>query len=414
MKMPSVKAIVIVVVGCGVVFGAVFGFILFRNAKMAEYFATHKPPPTAVSAAKAEEEDWTLTLSAIGTLQAQNGVDVSPEVAGAVREIRFESGQTVKQGDVLVNLDTEQEKADLRSQQAEQSYAMVTASRYRVLSAGDVVSQSTRDRAEADLNVNNAKIASINAEIQKKIITAPFDGVLGVRKVDVGQYLQAGTTIVNLQNLAIMYCDFTLPQKDIANIKVGQRLVLSVDAYSGKTFEGTIEAIEPRIDATSGMVAVRGRFDNREHLLRPGMFATVEVVLPDAAKVVVIPQQAISYSLSGDTVFVIRKAGEMMDKEKQQKNENDQKGQQTGTDQKDSKDEESETAEISETTDRDALAVERANIKVGMQDGERVAVEGLKAGDQVVTAGQLKLRNGALVEIVPDNPQKKPDPVPLN
>ena len=377
MKVRSVKAIIIVLIGCGVVFGAVFGFIAFRNAMMAEYFATHKAPPTPVSVAEAKEMDWVKSLPAIGTLQARNGVDVSPQVAGSVQEILFESGQHVKKGDVLVNLDADQEKADLRSQQAEQSYAMVTASRYRVLSADQVVSQSTRDRAEADLNINNAKIASIEAEIRKKVIDAPFDGVLGVRKVDVGQYLQAGTTIVNLQDLSVMYGDFTLSQKDLSSANVGQALRLTADAYPDKVFEGKIEAIEPKVDSSSGMVQVRGTFDNAEGLLRPGMFVKIEVVLPTADKVVVIPQAAISYSLTGDTVFIVK---------------------------------ESKPA----GSDKPVLTVERTNVLVKMQNDEFVVVDGLKVGDRVVTAGQMKLRNEAQIEILPGDAQKKPETVPLN
>ncbi len=378
MKVRSAKAMIIVLVGCAIVFGAIFGFIAFRNAMMAQYFATLTMPPTPVSVAEVKEIAWTRTISAIGTLQARNGVDISPQVAGTVQKILFESGQTVKKGDELVHLDADQEKADLRSQQAEQSYAVVTASRYRTLSADQVVSQSTRDRAEADLNVNNAKIASIEAAIRKKVIEAPFDGVLGVRKIDVGQYLQAGTPIVNLQDLSVMYDDFSLSQKDLPYITIGQALKLTVDAYPGKVFEGRIEAIEPRVDATSGMVLVRGYFENPEGLLRPGMFSQIEVVLPNAENLVVIPQTAISYSLTGDTVFVIREP---------KKGEGDEKVHPTA---------------------------ERVNVTVKRRSDDLVAVDGLKAGDRVVTAGQLKLRNNAPVDILPQDLQTKPATVPLN
>jgi RND family efflux transporter, MFP subunit len=357
------KRMVIVLAVCGVVFGGVFGFIQFKNHMIKQYFATMKKPVVAVTAQAAAAEEWSEVVPAVGTLKAVNGVDISASVSGLVKEIAFQSGQTVRKGQVLLRLDSDVEQSDLRSAQADSDLARISAVRQRTLVRTEAVSQAAVDKAEAELKVKESKVAGLRATIDKKTVLAPFDGVLGVRKVDLGEYVQPGQPIVNLQDLSVMLADFTVSQKDLALVQVDAPIAMTTDAWPGRVFEGHVAAVEPKVDSKTGMVSVQGRFPNPDGALRPGMFARIEVSRGAVATVVTVPVAAVAYNLHGDSVFVI----------------ND------GPD--------------------DAKEATRMFVTLGERREGKVAVlRGITAGDMVVTSGQVKLENGTQVEIRSDDP----------
>lgn len=362
----NIKRMVIMLVASGVVFGGVFGFVQFKNTMIKQYFATMPKPVVAVTAQPAVAEQWRNVVPTVGTLQAVNGVDISSSVAGLVKEIAFQSGQSVKKGQPLVRLDTDVEVTDLRSAMADADLARISANRQRALVRTDAVSQAAVDKAEAELKVKEAKVAGIRANIDKKAVFTPFDGVLGVRKVDLGQYVQPGQAIVNLQDLSVMLADFTVSQKDLAALQVGTAITMTTDAWSGRVFEGTIAALEPRVDDKTGMIAAQGRFPNADGALRPGMFARIEVVRPALASVVTVPVSAVAYNLHGDSVFLVKDGAE----------------------------------------GKEAV---RTFVQLGdRRDGKVAVLKGINAGDLVVTSGQVKLDTGSKVEIRADDPLGAP------
>lgn len=355
------KRMIIMLAASGVVFGGVLGFVQFKNAMIKQYFATMPQPVVAVTAQPARTEQWQGAVPAIGTLQAVNGVDISASLSGLVKDIAFQSGQSVRKGQVLLRLDADVEQSDLRSAQADAELARIQANRQRALVKSDAVSQSALDKAEAELKVREAKVAAMRAQIDKKTVLAPFDGVLGVRRIDLGQYVQPGQAIVNLQDLSLMLADFTVSQKDLAALKVGEPVRMTTDAWPGRVFDGRIQAVEPRVDEKTGMITAQGAFPNPDGALRPGMFAKIEVVRPAVAEVVTVPVSAVSYNLHGDSVFVVKDG-----------------------------------------------AANRAFVQLGERRDGRVAVlKGVAAGDMVVTSGQVKLESGAKVELRTDDPLKQ-------
>lgn len=363
----NIKRMVIMLVASGVVFGGVFGFVQFRNTMIKQYFATMPKPVVSVTAQAAVAEQWRNVVPAVGTLQAVNGVNISSSVAGLIKDIAFQSGQTVKKGQLLVRLDTEVEMTDLRSAMADADLARVSANRQRALVRSDTVSQAAVDKAEAELKVKEAKVAGIRASIDKKSVFAPFDGALGVRKVDLGQYVEPGQAIVNLQDLSVMLADFTVSQKDLAALQVGSAISMTTDAWPGRVFQGTIAALEPRVDDKTGMIAAQGRFPNSDNALRPGMFARIEVVRPTMAEVVTVPVSAVAYNLHGDSVFVVKDGAEGK---------------------------------------KEAV---RTFVTLGdRREGKVAVLKGVSAGDLVVTSGQVKLDTGSLVEVRADNPLSGP------
>jgi membrane fusion protein (multidrug efflux system) len=370
------KKLIFVVLGCAIVFGGVFGFISFKNHMMAQFFANMPRPSIPVTATKASEQSWARSVSSIGVLEALQGVDVSSEVSGMVQQIMFESGQQVLKGEPLVKLDSDVEQADLRSAQAQLDLAMSDAGRARALAPNKTISVSTLDKAESDAKVTAAAVGRLNATIAKKTINAPFDGVLGIRKINIGQYVDAGMPFVNVQDLSAMLVDFGVSQKDLPNLTLGQEIRMTVDTYPGRTFSGKITTIAPLIDNKTGMIAIQGRFENADRSLRPGMYARLDVILPELQHVVIVPQSAISYSLYGNAVFVI-------------KHSNDSKG-------------------------KDETTVDRTLVETGARRGGWIIIaKGVNAGDEIVTSGQLKLDIGALVSVTQDQALTPPETLPL-
>jgi multidrug efflux system membrane fusion protein len=347
------------------------GFNAFRSHMIAQFFANMKPPPVTVTAVEAKSEVIPNLLTTIGDLAAVHQVDVSADVSGRVTDILFTAGATVKKGDPLVQLFDAPDQADLVSYKAQTLNAQLALDRAKALLAKSFGPQATVDQAQAAYDQASASVAKTQAVISQKLVRSPFDGQLGVRHVEVGQYLSAGTLIVTLTDLSKVYANITVTEKDRAIIAVGQEVDITVDAYPGRTFKGKITTIEPQISSDTRNVRVQATLDNPEHLLKPGMFATVSVVLPSNPAQVTLPETAVDYTLYGDSVFLVKEA----------------KGDDGKT----------------------ALTAERVPVTTGTRVHGRVAItKGVKAGDRVVAVGQLKLQSGAAVEISKDPPPPIP------
>lgn len=318
-------------------------------------------PPETVSSTVVRQETWQGTLKAIGSVTAVQGVTVTPEIPGTVREIAFESGAVVAKGDLLVRLDTSSEEAQLRAIDAQLQLAKLNLDRVRALREEKTVSQAELDTAESTLKQFEANADAIRTTIAKKTICAPFAGRLGIRQVNLGQYLDTGKPIVSLQALSPVYVDFSLPEQDLAQLKVGMGIRLSTDAYPGQQFEGKLTAINPDLDEATRSVGLQATLGNAEQLLRPGMFARVEVLLPEEKSVLVIPATAVVSAPFGDSVYVI----------------------------------ESQPATNNAPA---SLVVRQQFVRTGRARGDFLAVEsGLKEGEQIVNSGVFKLRNGMSV-----------------
>lgn len=361
----KIKRMAIMLTASAVIFGGVLAFVQFKQMMIKQYFATLPKPVIAVTTQVAKMEKWQDSISAVGTLAAVNGVDISASTSGLIVDIGFQSGQVVKKNQPLLRLDSDVERADLRSAQADADLARISAERQRKLVKSDTVSQSAVDKTDAELKVKEAKVAGLRAQIDKKQVHAPFDGALGVRKVDLGQFIQAGTAIVNLQDLSVMLADFSVSQRDLELVSVGRPIRMTTDAWPDRVFEGIIAAVEPQVDAKTGMILAQARFPNAEGVLRPGMFARIQILRPVVAEVVTVPMEAISYNLHGDAVFVVKDAAE-------------------------------------------GPEAARLVVELGeRRDGRVVIKKGLEAGSSVVTTGQLKLENGSKVQVNTTDPLKQ-------
>ena len=352
--------IVLIVLLLAAVFGGIFGWKQYTARQMATAQAGG-PPPAVIAAAPAEFETWQPYIQVVGSLAAVAGIEVTSEVGGQISAIQFVSGQQVQQGELLLELDDETDQAALRGLLAERTLARLKFERVAKLVKDKSVSKSDYDEARATLDSAEAQMAAQSALIEKKRIRAPFDGRLGISRVDLGEYLTPGSAIVPLEKLDPIYVDFTLPERELARVQTGQQLEIRVQAYPEETFKGGIVAIDPGVNVGSRSFRVRGELVNPEQRLRPGMFADVRVVLPQEDQVLTVPDTAISHAPYGDSVFVI---------------------------------EQQEAAQV----------VSRRRIETGRTRSGRVAVlSGLKAGEQVVSAGHNKLRSGQAV-VVDDKP----------
>ena len=337
-----------------------------------------KPGPQTISTVKVEALEWQPQLSAVGTLSAVRGVDVSSEIVGLVREVNFKSGQEVKAGDLLIQLNADSDIAQLRSFEAAAELAAVVLERDRAQLEAQAVSQAQVDSDTADLKSRRALAAQQAATVAKKTIRAPFSGKLGITTVNPGQFLNPGDKIVTLQTIDPIYIDFYLPQKQIAGLAVGMVVNLTSDAYPGQTFSGKVTSISPKIDVATRNVQVQATIANAKRRLLPGMSARVGVDSGDKKRYLTLPQTAITYNPYGSTVFVV-KPGE----------QKDAKG-------------------------NAQQVVQQVFVTTGEARGDQVAIlKGLQEGQEVVSSGQLKLQNGAAVAI--DNtvqPANSPNPTP--
>src|SRR6516164_3178570 len=289
-----------------IVFG--LGFIKFTQIqgfiKLAKSGA-FEPPPTAVTTEVAKQSEWQPTLEAVGSIAAVNGVTVSTDLAGIVRQIAFESGKKVHAGDLLVRLDTTQEEAQLHQAEAQRDWAQVTLKRDKDLVEKHAISQSDYDNAEASYRQAKASVDQYNAVIARKTLCAPFDGVAGIRQVNLGQYLKEGDMVVTLQSFDPIYVNFSLPQQDLSKLVVGQPIELHADAFEKETFTGKINAINSLVDQTTRNVQIQATLSNPDAKLRPGMFVRVSVLMNESKPVVAIPATAIHYAPYGDSIFIV-------------------------------------------------------------------------------------------------------------
>lgn len=339
-----------------------FQFIV-KPMMIAEFFASNQQPPVVVSTVTAERKAWQPAISAIGTIIAVRGVDITAEAPGIVREIHFESGEDVAQGASLIRLNDEVEKADLEQNLAQLKEANLALERSKSLATRGNVSQATLDAAQASRDSAAAAVERTRALIAQKNVQAPFAGRLGVRRVNLGQYVAPGDTIVTLQSLDPLYVNFTLPEQALAVLAEGQKLDIKVDAYPERVFSGVVTSLESKVEASTRNVLIQATIANPENLLVPGMFADIELYYAGEVERITIPETAISFSLYGDFVYVAKPTG-----------------------------------------DDGLYEVERRTVEIDERRGAEVSIaSGIEAGEEVVAAGQIKLRPGVIVKA--DNSQ---------
>ena len=353
----TTKRMLIMLLIAALVFGAIYGFQLFRNSMIQKSIRGHGLPPQAVSTIVAQMQSWQPSVEVVGTLRASNGANLASEVSGIVSAIHFKSGATVKAGQILVELNAAPLIAQLEQLKAVAALAQQNYQRDLAQLKVQALSQAAVDTDATNLKSAQAQVAAQQAVIAQKTIRAPFSGRLGIRQIDLGQYVAPGTAFVNLQKLDPMYLDFTIPQEQIRLIKVGEKINATSNALPDKIFTGRISAIEPQVDIATRNLKVRARFANPEGTLLPGLFATARVGNGGSQQYITLPNSAVAYNPYGSTVFIVKNTGKGKDNPPQ-------------------------------------LTVQQRFITTGLTRGDQVAViSGLQAGDIVVTAGQLKLHN---------------------
>jgi membrane fusion protein, multidrug efflux system len=371
------KRMIIMLIACVVVFGFVFGakaaltFIVNRFV-----FDTMQAPVATITAREAESDNWALALDAVGTVRAINGVSVTTQVAGEVEKIHFNSGDEVKEGAVLVSLDARTDTAQLRALEAAARLAEQEYERFQTLFRQGSISRSELDRRQSERDQAIATASAQRERVSQKTIRAPFSGKLGIRQVDLGQYLNPGEAVVTLQQLDPIYVNFSLPEREQAQIQTGLNVRATLSALPDTLFEGSITAVEPGIDPTTRNFNIQATFSNSAQQLRPGMFARISIRLPESEQVVVVPRTAIQYAPYGNSVYVVVPAED----------------------------------------NPEQLIVKRRFVRTGTERGDLVAViDGLEAGEKVATSGLLKLRNDASVIINNEvEPSAEANPRPNN
>ncbi|CAM3862252.1 Toluene efflux pump periplasmic linker protein TtgA precursor [Vibrio aerogenes CECT 7868] len=339
-------------------FGSVIGFNLFKNKMIANFMANMPEPSYPVTVTNISSQDWTPTIEAIGFIEPYQGVTLTTESSGVIDSIKFESGDKAEKGQVLLTLDSKVEQATLRSSEARLPAAKAKFERYKGLYKRGSLSQESYDEAQASYLSLSADIESLKATIARRQIKAPFAGQVGIRNVYLGQYLQPGTTIVRLEDTSVMRLHFTIPQTEISRISKGQTVEISVDAYPDHAFKGEITAIEPAVSVKSGLVQIEANIPNSDGKLRSGMFAHAQIQLPVIPDQIIVPQTAITFTLYGDSVYVV-----------------------SGKD--------------------DEKRVKQRVVKVGERRGYIAHIlTGLKDGEEIVTSGQVRLSNGVKIHVV--------------
>jgi len=365
------------------------------------------PPPAVVSTAKSTYLEWQPELRTVGTLRAVRGADLALDVAGLVTKVNVQSGEEVKEGQVLLQLRDSEDVAQLNQLEAASALANVTFSRAQKEVAAQVISKADYDQAGADLKVKLAAVQQQQVNVTKKQLRAPFSGRAGIVTINPGVYLNSGTVVVTVQQIDPVFVDFHLPQKNLSELKVGQRVELTLDAFPGKSFEGALSAISPKVDDDTRNVQVEARVPNPERQLTPGMFAGVNIDVGAKQRYLTLPQTAVVYNPYGETVFVVMKKSEADKKRAAEAAENADQKAQPPTAKDASKDK-------APPLPADALVVEQAFVTTGATRGDQVAiVKGLDEGAEVVTSGQIKLKSGAPIAI--DNsvqPANNPNPTP--
>ena len=356
------KRMIIMLLAVGILFGGIFGFKAFIGSFIKKKIAEQGQPPQSVSTAKADFSEWQAELQVVGTVRAVRGADIAPEVPGVVTAIHFQSGQEIEEGAPLVQLGNESDLARMQSLAAAADLAETIYERDKKQLEIQAVSQAVVDASAASLKSAKAQLAEQRALLNKKLVRAPFSGRLGIRAVDVGQYVNAGVKLVTLQALDPVYVDFFAPQKSLEKIALKQKIVLKVDTFPGRQFSGEVSSIDPKLDPATRNVQVRATVRNPRKALLPGMFATVVIASGAPQKFLTLPQTAVSYNPYGNTVFVIE--------------------------------------EHKEGTGKAGFVAQQRFVTTGDTRGDQVAIlSGIKEGETVVTAGQIKLRSGVPVVV---------------
>ncbi|WP_444757057.1 efflux RND transporter periplasmic adaptor subunit [Pseudomonas sp. A014] len=364
-RMLIMLAVVLLIV---LALGGIKAFSIYRQIQV---FSAPKPA-ISVAAAKAEQRQWQERLPAVGSLKALQGVELSLEVAGTVKHLHFDSGQQVKVGQLLLELDSEQEAALLGTAQADLGLAKVDFGRGSQLVGDSAISRGEFDRLTAQYRRNQAVVEQLKASLAKKSMKAPFSGTIGIRQVDVGDYLASGTVIATLQDLSSLYVDFNVPEQALPQLSLGQQVLVQVAAFPGQTFPARLSAINPKVEESTRNLLLRATLANPDGKLLPGMFASLLVLLPDPQLQVVVPESAITYTLYGNSVYVV--------------------------------------GEKKADDGQAHLVAAQRTVQTGeRRDGVVVVRKGLQAGEQVVTAGQLKLSPGAAIRISQDPPLSPAD-----
>ncbi|HVS26777.1 MAG TPA: efflux RND transporter periplasmic adaptor subunit [Burkholderiales bacterium] len=371
------KRMLIVITGLALVFGGIFGWKAYVGHVIAKQMANQEPPPVTVSSATAGKEIWQSELTAVASLAAVRGVNVSPEVAGMVVKINFESGQEFKSGQLLAQLDDAADRAELTKLKAQAELDNLNLKRQQDLVAKHFVSEANLDAALSQYKQDQAQVLNKEILIGKKAIKAPFSGRLGIRQINLGQYLAPGTVIVSLQAISPIYVNFSLPQQNLKDVRLDQTVQLAVNTYPNIRFEGNLSAIDPKVNEGTRNFALQATLQNEERLLHPGMFGEAKVVLPQNISVITLPQTALVHDPYGDSVYVIKEEGK------------DIQGQ-------------------------PKLKAARRFVIAGETRGDQIAIaKGINPGEQIVTAGQIKLKEGSSIRI--DNsvlPSNNPSPTP--
>ena len=352
----------ILMLGVTVVLLTALGFIKFKQVQSAEHASAFQPPPEAVTSIVAHRQQWPATMTVIGTMEAVHGVTVSADLPGTVERIDFESGQSVHVGDVLVELDTRQERAQLASLEAQRDLAKVNFGRMQQLVDEGVISRAEYDQASSQKKATEANVAEVKATIERKTIRAPFSGILGIRQVNLGQYLPAGQAIVPLQALNPIYVDFGVPQQTVSQALVGRSLRVTKEDLPSAAYSGRVTAVDSVVNEATRNVQVQATLANAEGKLRPGMFVQVDLALGTPRSVIALPASSINYAPYGDSVYVI--------------------------------------TDLKDPSGKAYRGVQQRFVKLEGSHGDQVAViEGVNPGDEVVTSGVFKLRNGAAVQV---------------
>lgn len=389
------KRLIIVVVAVVILFALLIGFNTFKGIMIGKFMKSMANPPQTVSTMTAEYQDWQPHVEAVGNVRAVHGSDLAFDVAGLVASVDVKSGADVKKGQVLIKLVDDQDRATLASLQAAAQLAKLTADRSKQQLAVQAISKAQYDTDMANLKSAQANAAAQQALVEKKTLRAPFAGRVGIITANAGQYISAGTAVVTLQQLDPVYVDFTVPQSSLATLRTGGNVDVTADAFKGKAFAGKISATDPKVDLATRNVGVEATVANPDKLLVPGMFARVAADSGSRQRYLTLPQTAISYAPYGDTVFVVHQG------------------------QPPASGDEGKPAKASANAAKDKNApdhyVQQVVVAVGPTRGDQVAVlSGIKAGDVVVTSGQLKLRNGTPVNINNKvEPAFSPNPHPV-
>ena len=386
-KWSTTKKMIIMILLVLLLIAAIAGIKVMLVMKM---IAGMKPPPPAtVSTAKAGYQEWQPQLSAVGSMRAARGADLSLDLSGLVTKVNVQSGDEVKEGQLLLQLRDSEDVAQLHQLEAAAALAEVTFGRAKQQLAVQAISKADYDQAAADLKAKQAAVAQQQVNVQRKQLRAPFTGRAGIVTITPGTFLNPGTTIVTLQQLDPVFVDFHLPQKNLADVKVGQKALLKLDAFPGKTFEGEISAINPKVDSDTRNVMIEAKVPNPDKLLTPGMFADVTIDVGTKTRYLTLPQTAIVYNPYGATIYIVKKKADA-DKEAAEQAKKDG-GKQAAA---------PAAANGAPPIPADALVVTQAFVTTDGTRGDQVAItKGVEDGAEVVTSGQIKLKNGAPITI---------------